>query len=120
MCGNIGTRGVQSVAEKNAKEKYAYLDQLSTKELQEILRADVDSPGRGDDEAIFYILEVMEKREQEHPSGSFPDLDACWQEFQTIYHTPEGEGQSLYPAEDPEDEAPAGAAPRITRRQKRE
>lgn len=110
MCGNIGTRGVQSVAEKNAKEKYAYLDQLSTKELQEILRADVDSPGRGDDEAIFYILEVMEKREQEHPSGSFPDLDACWQEFQTIYHTPEGEGQSLYPAEDP-DEAPAGAAP---------
>ena len=50
MCGNIGTRGVQSVAEKNAKEKYAYLDQLSTKELQEILRADVDSPGRGDDE----------------------------------------------------------------------
>ena len=111
MCGNIGTRGVQSVAEKNAKEKYAYLDQLSTKELQEILRADVDSPGRGDDEAIFYILEVMEKREQEHPSGSFPDLDACWQEFQTIYHTPEGEGQSLYPAEDPEDEAPAGAAP---------
>lgn len=110
MCGNIGTRGVQSVAEKNSKEKYAYLDQLSTKELQEILRADVDSPGRGDDEAIFYILEVMEKREQEHPSGSFPDLDACWQEFQTIYHTPEGEGQSLYPAEDP-DEAPAGAAP---------
>ena len=110
MCGNIGTRGVQSVAEKNAKEKYAYLDQLSTKELQEILRADVDSPGRGDDEAIFYILEVMEKREQEHPSGSFPDLDACWQEFQTIYHTPEGEGQSLYPVEDL-DGAPAGAAP---------
>ena len=88
------------MAENSIPEKYAYLDQLSTKELQEILRADVDSPSGGDDEAIFYILEVMEKREHEHPSGSFPDVDNCWREFQTIYHTPEGEGQSLYPVEE--------------------
>lgn len=96
------------MAENSIPEKYAYLDQLSTKELQEILRADVDSPSGGDDEAIFYILEVMEKREHEHPSGSFPDVDNCWREFQTIYHTPEGEGQSLYPVE---EDADADAAP---------
>lgn len=96
------------MAENSIPEKYAYLDQLSTKELQEILRADVDSPSGGDDEAIFYILEVMEKREHEHPSGSFPDVDNCWREFQTIYHTPEGEGQSLYPVEEDADAVPAG------------
>lgn len=91
---------------KEDENKYAYLDQLSTRELREILRADIDSPESGDDEAIFYILEVMEKREREHPSDASSDLDRCWNDFQTLYHTPEGTGRSLYPTEDPKEEAP--------------
>lgn len=87
---------------KEDENKYAYLDQLSTRELREILRADIDSPESGDDEAIFYILEVMEKREREHPSDASSDLDRCWNDFQTLYHTPEGAGRALYPTEDPE------------------
>ena len=86
---------------KKGENKYAYLDQLSTPELQELLRADIDSQENGDDEAIFYILEVMEKREREHPSDASSDLDRCWNDFQTLYHTPEGAGRSLYPTEDP-------------------
>lgn len=78
--------------------KYAYLDQLSTQEFQEILRADIDSPESGDDKAIFYILEVMKKRERKDPSHDpSSDLDRCWNEFQTLYNTPEGAGRSLYP-----------------------
>lgn len=91
---------------KEDENKYAYLDQLSTRELREILRADIDSPESGDDEAIFYILEVMEKREREHPSDASSDLDRCWNDFQTLYHTPEGAGRSLYPTEDPKEETP--------------
>lgn len=91
---------------KEDENKYAYLDQLSTRELREILRADIDSPESGDDEAIFYILEVMEKREREHPSDVSSDLDRCWNDFQTLYHTPEGAGRSLYPTEDPKEETP--------------
>lgn len=87
---------------KKDANKYAYLDQLSTRELREILRADIDSPESGDDEAIFYILEVMERREREHPSDTSSDLDRCWNDFQTLYHTPEGAGRALYPTEDPE------------------
>lgn len=92
------------------ENKYAYLDQLSTRELREILRADIDSPESGDDEAIFYILEVMEKREREHPSDASSDLDRCWNDFQTLYHTPEGAGRSLYPTEDPKEETPQVSA----------
>lgn len=83
------------MAENNQTNKYAYLSRLSTKELEAILRADAESPSAGNDEAISYILEVIEQREHEHPSGSFPDIDSSWKEFQTIYNTPEGAEQSL-------------------------
>ena len=88
------------MAESNQTNKYAYLSRLSTKELEAILRADAESPKAGNDEAISYILEVIEQREREHPSGSFPDIDSSWKEFQTIYNTPEGADQSLYPSEE--------------------
>ena len=43
------------------REKYAYLDQLSTERLQELLRADLESDSTEDhSEVIFHILEVME------------------------------------------------------------
>ena len=48
------------MANHDEKNKYAYLDQLSTEELRQLLCADIDSPVNGDDEAIFYILEVIE------------------------------------------------------------
>ena len=88
------------MAESNQTNKYAYLSRLSTKELEAILRADSESPNAVNDEAISYILEVIEQREHEHPSGSFPDIDSSWKEFQTIYNTPEGVDQSLYPSEE--------------------
>ena len=61
------------MVEHDRREKYAYLDQLSTSELKKILRADAESPESGDVEAIFYILEVIERREREHPTGSRTD-----------------------------------------------
>ena len=64
-------------ASKN-NDMYSYLDQLSTEELRQLLCADIDSPVNGDDEAIFYILEVIESREQAHPSSPFPDLGKSW------------------------------------------
>lgn len=91
------------MAESNQTNKYAYLSRLSTKELESILRADAESPNAVNDKAISYILEVIEQREHEHPSDSFPDVDHSWNEFLAIYNTPEGTGQSLYPNGDNED-----------------
>lgn len=88
------------MAESKQTNKYAYLSRLSTKELEAILCADAETPNAGNDEAIFYILEVIEQREREHPSGSFPDVDSNWKEFQNIYNTPEGADHSLYPSKE--------------------
>lgn len=96
------------MAENDQNHKYAYLDQLSTAALQDILRADVESPESGDDEAIFYILEVMKQRARESPQNACPDLEKRWLEFQSVYNTPEGDGRSLYPGGLPE---PAPARP---------
>ena len=80
------------------REKYAYLDQLSTERLQELLRADLESDSTEDHtEVIFHILEVMEQREKENPTGQLVDVSHALEEFQAFYNIPEGEGCSLYP-----------------------
>lgn len=80
------------------REKYAYLDQLSTERLQELLRADLELDSTEDhSEVIFHILEVMEQREKENPTGQLVDVSHALEEFQAFYNIPEGEGCSLYP-----------------------
>lgn len=90
--------------ESNNPNKYAYLDQLSTEELKEILRADVELPESGNEGVILYILEVINQREKEDPTVPAFDVKAAREEFQKYYNVPEGDGLSLYPMSDPEDE----------------
>lgn len=95
--------------------KYAYLDQLNTQQLEQLLRTYMDAP-EWDEEAIFHITEVIQAREREQaPAGGIPDADQAWAEFQEYYDIPEGEGLSLYPMGDGEDggekEPPCPAAP---------
>lgn len=80
-------------------EKYAYLNQLSTEQLEELLRMDMEASRSGNEDVIFHILEVIEQRENEHPTGCIPDVDKAWAEFQEYYDVPEGADISLYPCE---------------------
>ena len=100
---------------KNEYESGTYWDQLSTEQLEDILRADIASPNQTNDETVFHILEVLEKREKENPSGRLPDVDQSWQEFQKYYNIPEGEGQSLYPIRNSQEKRSA-SVPTKTRR----
>lgn len=93
------------MANQDSHEKFAYLDQLSTRELEELIRADLDSPENQNDEAIFHVLEVLNKRAKEDPAGAAFDQARVWQDIQTVYHVPEGEGRSLYPTDDEDEEA---------------
>lgn len=103
------------MVKKNEYESGTYWDQLSTEQLEDILRADIASPNQMNDEAVFHILEVLEKREKENPSGRLPDVDQSWQEFQKYYNIPEGEGQSLYPIRNNQEKRSA-SVPTKTRR----
>lgn len=85
------------MSKNNQYESDAYLDQLSMEQLEDLLRADLNSPDEENDEAVFHILEVMKKREKENPTGRLPDKNKAWKEFQEYYNIPEGEGKSLYP-----------------------
>lgn len=100
---------------KNEYESGTYWDQLSTEQLEDILRADIASPNQTNDETVFHILEVLEKREKENPSGRLPDTDQAWQEFQKYYNIPEGEGESLYPIRNTQEKRSA-SVPTKTRR----
>ena len=103
------------------QEKYAYLDQLSTQELEELLRANLSSAEDGQDDAVFHIVEVMLKREMDEPTGAIPDTDAAWKEFKQYYDIPEGSGLSLYPCGDADaiPSSAAGADPRPRARRRR-
>jgi hypothetical protein len=90
--------------EKSLKNKYAHLDKLSTETLEALLYADIESPDNDNDETVLHILEVIEQREKEHPTGRLSDVDKMWAEFQQYYNTPEGRGLSLYPMEDGEED----------------
>lgn len=89
---------------KNLPPNRAQLEQLSTEELKEIIRADAESTSGNDEDFIFTVLEVIEEREKQQPDYRPPDLDAAWERFQRYYNTPDGVGHSLFPAEEAQEE----------------
>ena len=100
---------------KDDSQKYAYLDQMSTEELEELLRTSIHfSDEEEDEDCINAILEVIIKREKEHPTGRLTDIDKAWSDFQTHFNTPEGEGLSLF-ADDWEELVPAPPPPSASR-----
>ena len=107
------------MAARDRARMRAYLSQLNTEQLKELLRTDIESNEENDDEMIFAILEVMEEREQTNPTGQLPDVSKAWQEFQAYYNTPEGEGRSLYPAGGAEEEEKQKSAAVPSRRPSR-
>ncbi|MDR1156819.1 MAG: DUF4367 domain-containing protein [Oscillospiraceae bacterium] len=79
------------------KEKtYAYLNHLSTEQLEALLCADSMSTETGNDDMIFHILDIVETREHISPTGRLPDVEASWKDFQKFYNPSEGESRLLY------------------------
>lgn len=77
------------MADQN-RDKYAYLDQLSTQRLEALLLADAeDTSDRDTSEVVSHILEVLWKREDSLIEDTV-DVDKAWEEFQTFYNIPEG------------------------------
>ena len=87
-----------SESKGNKKQDFSRYDQMSTAELEQMLRLDFQSSEEGvsDLDAILYISDLLAQR-----NGPF-DSDAAWQQFQTQYR-PHADGRSLYDFADEED-----------------
>lgn len=81
------------------------LDRLSTEQLLDLMREDFESSESGDSELTDRILEVIEQREKEKPTGLFSDVDQAWADFQKYYNTPDSEDCPMNPMGDSEQTA---------------
>lgn len=80
------------MGDEYSKKRYSHLDQLSTKDLEEILRASALSEEADNPELIDQILEVIAERESEH----LPSAEQARRDFDQLYRTLE---EPLYPVE---------------------
>lgn len=96
-----------SDSNKSNRDNYSRFDNMSTEELEEILRLDFQLPDdeESDMDAILYITEVIEKREKEHPTGRFTDVQTSWASFKENYLPYAEDSKSLYDFEDTEIQA---------------
>ena len=84
-----------SASEENQKRDYFRYDQMSTAELEQLLRLDFQASEDGDSDlnAILYISNLLAER------NGLSDPDTAWEQFQTQYR-PYADGRSLYDFED--------------------
>lgn len=94
----------------SSKKNNAYLHQMSTEELKELLNTKIAA---GDeDDLLFDLLEVIDQRDAEDPNGTLVNVDQAWDDFQKYYNLPEGDGKTLFEDDaDKELETPAEAKP---------
>lgn len=95
-----------STPEPNKKRDYSRYDQMSTSELEQLLRLDFQAAERGDSDldAILYISDLLAKR------NSPADTDSAWEQFETKYR-PYAHGRSLYDLDDGQAPQPQPAVP---------
>ena len=87
-----------SESKEHFHRDFSKFDEMSTEELNEILRRDSQLPDgeESDIDAILYIMEVIEKRSQELPLSDFKDVDRAWSSFNEIIVLPQAmNGPSL-------------------------
>ena len=111
---------------KFKNQKYAYLNQLSTEKLEELLKMDrLSECDEATSEYFDAIEEVILRREEQEPSGRLSNVGDSWEEFQKQYAAPEGRNLRLFPEDDSckdnsEDlGAPSDKQPVISRRRYR-
>lgn len=97
-------------------KEYAYLRQLPIDKLLELLAVAPALSDRPEDEAYMSALEEATiEKENENPTGFFPDVDQQWNEFVTCYmpsaNENEAEPENLEHSASPQTPQPSTNAP---------
>ena len=87
------------MATSKNNDMYSYLDQLSTQELEDLLRKDMEAADGGDLDMVMYIMEVIEKREGGISAADKKAAAQALEDFFNNYATPEGKVLQLYPCD---------------------
>lgn len=101
--------------------KYAYLNHLSTPELEKLLEFDPEGIEETDPEMLLYILKVIEQRDSANAEARQVETEKTLQELFDRYNDPERQDRWLYSSEvqDDEEEADTQNTPRKKYRQLR-
>lgn len=67
------------------QKDYTRFDQLSTEELEGLLREDFESDEPSDTDAILYIMEVIARRNKETGTYTDADTERAWKSFNENY-----------------------------------
>ena len=70
--------------------QYQYLYRLDMGELETLLKLHTGREPDGDDGFLACVLDAMEQREREHPSGRIAPVDQAWRDF-TRFYEPDAE-----------------------------
>ena len=75
------------MSEMNSRESYTRYDEMTTDQLREILRkhAHGESEKEPDTEELFYIMEVLQNRENENPEKQIKSTEAAYETFVKHY-----------------------------------
>lgn len=76
--------------ESETLHKYQYLYHLTIEELETLLKMHTGRDTDGDDGFLACVLDAMEQREREHPSGRIAPVDQAWRDF-TRFYEPDAE-----------------------------
>lgn len=70
---------------RNSETKYQYLYHMNIEELEALLKTHACGETDGDEEFLACVLDAMEQREREHPSGRIATVDQAWSDFTRFY-----------------------------------
>lgn len=87
--------------DKHSNPDFSIFNNMTTEELQEILRQDshLDISEESEMDAVIYIMEVLAERKAQSQTGNC-DTDAAWDSFNRNYRPCEDGAASLYGGED--------------------
>lgn len=107
-----------SDAALDRRHEFGAFDSMSTEELEAILRMDSygGENGKYDTDAILYILEVIDKRQNETAEEKKERTERALEEFKTWYLPSAQEGSFLYYTEEKEPDRAGRPARRLLRR----
>lgn len=93
------------MSQSDNAQKYEYLSAMTTEQLRELLRLEIESD-QDHDELVLHILEVINRRkkDEDHQQITWQQARA---DFDKYYNTPDGKGRQLYPMGADRKEKPA-------------